>query len=237
MSLLSVVQDVCQVVGVERVTTVFGNINNQRTQQELLTHANECAQRLARDTRDWSALIKTATVTGDGVAESFALPSDFLRLLLDSNVWTSRSSFIPLVYINSYDEWLRRKASGFWDSRGAYILIGGRIYINPILAAGATATFAYLSNQIINVAATGLTDTQFTADDDTCKLDERLLKLMLIWVWKESKGSPYAEAMGTYSDALWSVAGRDQPAPILIGGRTSSSTYPVTAYPWALPTP
>jgi hypothetical protein len=43
--------------------------------------------------------------------------------------------------------------------------------------------------------------------------------------------------MGTYSDALWSVAGRDQPAPILIGGRTSSSTYPVTAYPWALPTP
>ena len=103
---------------------MFGNINNQRTQQELLTHANECAQRLARDTRDWSALIKTATVTGDGVAESFALPYDFLRLLLDSNVWTSRSSFIPLVYVNSYDEWLRRKASGFWDSRGAYILIG-----------------------------------------------------------------------------------------------------------------
>jgi hypothetical protein len=237
MSLLSVAQDVCQVVGVERVTTVFGNINNQRTQQELLTHANECAQRLARDTRDWSALVKTATVTGDGVTESFALPSDFLRLLLDSNVWTSRSTFIPLVYVNSYDEWLRRKASGFWDSRGAYILIGGRIYINPILAAGATATFAYLSNLIITVAATGLTSPQFISDDDTFLLDERLLKLMLIWVWKEAKGSPYAEAMGTYSDALWSVAGRDQPAPILIAGRPSSGAYPVTAYPWPLPTP
>ena len=33
-------------------------------------------------------------------------------------------------------------------------------------------------------------------------IDERLLKLGMIWQWKANKGSPYAEDMGTYSDAL-----------------------------------
>ena len=36
MSLLSVVQDVCEVVGVERLPTVFSNLNITRTQQEML---------------------------------------------------------------------------------------------------------------------------------------------------------------------------------------------------------
>jgi hypothetical protein len=32
-----------------------------------------------------------------------------------------------------------------------------------------------------------------------------------------NKGSPYAEPMGTYSDALANAMGHDQPAPIIIG--------------------
>jgi hypothetical protein len=57
---------------------------------------------------------------------------------------------------------------------------------------------------------------QFTNDGDVFRIDERLLKLGMIWQWKANKGSPYAEDMGTYSDALVNIAGADTPAPIIV---------------------
>jgi DNA-binding IclR family transcriptional regulator len=54
MTLLSVVKDVCAVVGVLVPTSVFSNITTNRTMQEMLALANEMAQRIAYDTRDWT---------------------------------------------------------------------------------------------------------------------------------------------------------------------------------------
>ena len=237
MSLLSVVQDVCEVVGVERLTTIFGSLNAQRTQQEMLACANEMAQQMARDTRDWSTLTGTATLIGDGVATDFAMPDDFWRMLLNGNVWSSLSALVPLRFIGSYDEWLRRSATAYWDSRGSYIILGDRMHIQPTLGAGMTATFGYISNLCIKNTAGARLD-RFMADDDSYVLDERLLKLNMIWKWKSNKGSPYAEDMGTFFDAFAMKAGHDQPAPVLIGGVPISSTVNATiAYPWPLPTP
>jgi len=75
----------------------------------------------------------------------------------------------------------------------------------------------------------------FMADGDTFLLDERLLKLGMIWQWKAQKGSPYAEDMGSYSDALANAMGRDQPAPIIIDRRPISHTMR-HSYPWPVPT-
>jgi hypothetical protein len=41
-------------VGVVNVTLVFSNITANRTMQEMLALANEMAQRIAYDTRDWT---------------------------------------------------------------------------------------------------------------------------------------------------------------------------------------
>ena len=59
MTLLSVVKDVCAVVGVTMPTVVFSNITGNRTMQEMLSLANEMAQRIAYDNRDWTTLKKT----------------------------------------------------------------------------------------------------------------------------------------------------------------------------------
>ena len=237
MSLLSVVQDVCEVVGVERLPSVFSNLNIARTQQEMLTCANEAAQSTAYDTRDWTDLIVTTTMTGDGVVTSFPLPADYHRMLVDSNVWTSLSALVPLRFINSYDQWLRRAANSYWDNRGQYIIIGGKLLIQPALANGATATFAYLSKNIINLTSGGR-GVEFTADTDSYVLAERLLKLCMIYKWKKNKGSPYAEDMGDYYDALTMKMGHDQPAPILVGSAPMSTQINATvAYPWPLPSP
>jgi len=55
------------------------------------------------------------------------------------------------------------------------------------------------------------------SDADTFVLDERLLKLGMIWQWMANKGAAYAEPMGTYSDAILMAMGKDQPAPIMYG--------------------
>jgi len=66
------------------------------------------------------------------------------------------------------------------------------------------------------------------------RLDERLLKLGMIWQWKQNKGTSYAEDMGTYTDALAVAMGHDRPAPIIVGRRPISANVR-TAYPWPTP--
>lgn len=94
------------------------------------------------------------------------------------------------------------------------------------------ATFAYLNKNCIALASGGFGDS-FMNDGDTFALDERLLKLGMIWQWKAYKGSPYAEDMANYADALAVAQGADKPAPIIIG-RTVVSASARVAYPYPI---
>ena len=71
MTLLSVVRDVCAAVGVPSRSRVFSSITGNRTMQEMVSLANEMAQRIAYDNRDWTRLKKTQTYIGDGVTTAF----------------------------------------------------------------------------------------------------------------------------------------------------------------------
>jgi hypothetical protein len=107
--------------------------------------------------------------------------------------------------------------------------------IAPAMGAGQTAYFTYLDRNCIALGSGGF-GNEFQSDNGQFRLDERLLKLGMIWQWKADKGGAYAEDMGTYQDALNSVAGRDSPAPIILGRRAMSASVSV-AYPWPVPTP
>jgi hypothetical protein len=235
MSLLSVVREVCANTGVLMPSSVFANINGNRTMQEMLAHANEIAQRITADTRNWTKLKTLATLTGDGVTTAFDLPENYLRMPFTANVWSSASTQSPLRFVPGEDDWVRRRANNDTSSYGEWTMMGGQMHIFPALAAGTTASFAYISKNSIALGGGGFSDT-FMGNDDTFIISERLLRLGMIWQWKASKGSPYAEDMGTYSDALSNASGFDSPAPIIIG-RTPISVNAQVAYPWPLPTP
>jgi hypothetical protein len=234
MTLLQVTKDVCATVGVTIPPSVFSNITGNRTMQEMLSLANEMAQRIAYDNRDWPALKKIHTITGDGVSTAFDLPADYKRMLLTSNVWRSTSTQTAMHFIPDTDEWLNRRAdNGDTDNAwGEWTMLGGQIHIFPALAADQTAYFAYLHKNCIQLASGGLGDV-FMADGDRTTLDERVLKLGMIWQWKAQKGSPYAEDLGTYGDALTNAMGHDSPGPIIVGrGRP---IYRGSSNAWAMP--
>src|SRR5580765_7185556 len=103
MTVLSVVKDVCTAAGVLVPASVFSNISANRTMQEMLSLANEMAQRIAYDNRDWTRFKTTATYIGDGVATSFSLPVNYKRMLLTANVWRSTSALFPMRFIPDFD--------------------------------------------------------------------------------------------------------------------------------------
>jgi hypothetical protein len=237
MTLLTVVQDVCANVGVTYPTSVFSNIAANRTMQEMLAMANEQAQRIAYDHRDWTKLRSMAQLNGDAVwvppqpdpaaiftgTTAFNLPANYKRMLLTSNVWLSTALHQPMRFIPDTDEWLRRRINSATGTWGEWTLLGGKMHIFPAMAAGTAARFMYLDKNCIDLASGGRSDV-FQSDSDTFTLDERLLKLSMIWNWKASKGAPYAEDMSTFADAIASVMGRDSPAPILVVGPTLRPT-------------
>jgi len=233
MTLLSVTRDVCATVGVAVPQSVFSGITGNRTMQEMLSLANEMAQRIAYDTREWTKLKSTVTFTGDGVATSFALPANYKRMLLTSNVWRSSSTTGPMAFIADTDEWLNRRSRNEYTSTGEWTLLGDDIHIFPVMSVDETAWLVYLDRNCITLNGGGYGDA-FMNDLDTFRLDERLLKLGMIWQWKAQKGSPYAEDMGTYGDALTYAMGADKPAPIIVGRLPISAAMNGT-YPWATP--
>jgi hypothetical protein len=213
MSLLTVVQDVCEVVGVAQPGTVFGAINTDRTMQEMVRCANEMAQRIAGDTREWAEMQAIGVFTGPG--DAFTPPADFKRMLLTTEIWKSVQTQYPMLYISDLNEWLQRRARNYSDSRGEWINYAGKVRFAPGLNAGETATFAYLTKNCILLDGGGVGEA-FQSDNDRYLLDERLLKLGMIALWKQNKGSPYAEDMGTFSDALAMAFGSNKPAPTLV---------------------
>ena len=234
MTLLTVVKDVCSVVGVIQPSSVFTNITGTRTMQEMLSLANEMAQRIAYDTRDWTKLKKTNLFTGDGVKGAFDLPANYKRMLLTANVWRSTTALQPMIFVPDTDEWIQRRALNRFSAWGEWTIIGGQMLIWPVMAVGVTATFAYLDKNCVALKSGGFGDS-FTDDGDSFALDERLLKLGMIWQWKAQKGTAYAEDMGTYGDALQTAMGKDSPSPIIIDRGPASKTVNV-AYPWPVPT-
>jgi len=244
MTLLTVVRDVCAAVGVVMPTSVFSNITANRTMQEMLALANEMAQRIAYDNRDWTKLKATCTLAGDGAfvppypippatkppdtvhvwtgTSAFDLPANYKRMLLTSNVWKTSSQYQPMRFIPDTDMWLTRRVNSATGSWGEWTLIGGQIHIFPIMAVNDSAYFTYLDKNGIDLLSGGHGD-EFTNDGDKFTLDERLLKLGMIWQWKAQKGTPYQEDLGTYEDAKTSIMGRDSPSPILAGHPTPRS--------------
>lgn len=237
MSLLTVVQDVCAVVGVDRPASVFANILNTRTMQEMLALANEMAQRIAYDTREWGALKRFASYPGTAANNSepqqseFVLPTDFKRLLLTSNLYRKSMPNLPLRFVSDQDEWLRRRGWGYSDYRGEWTILGNSyIAVAPQLPTTDTLSHIYLIKNCIKPTGGGENDV-FIHDDDSFALNERLLKLGMIWQWKANKGSPYAEDLSNYETALAVEAGHDVPAPIIVD-RLPISWSANVAYPW-----
>ncbi|MEM6833289.1 MAG: hypothetical protein AAF562_06660 [Pseudomonadota bacterium] len=226
-TILQIAQDAAPRLGLASPDALFGSTD--RTSIELRAVVNEVAERIA-DAHDWEVLTEEETNTGDGTTEGFDLPSNYVRMPKDAQVWSTRWQR-PMLQISS-DDWLRLDIRQYDLVIGTYIIRGGQIRFRPVLASGELAKWNYVSNLQVS-PSTGNNKERFTDDTDTFRLDDRVLETTLIWEWRHRKGLPYAEDMKTAEIALARAISDDKGARIV----TQSSRRNVRAkiaYPWQI---
>ena len=227
MTTLSVIQDACTSgIALDKPSAVFGSATREHI--ELASLINEAGYMIAA-AHEWQTLNKIATITGDGSDETFALPTDFDRMLEKSQLWSS-SLETPLTPISDRDEWLGLDVQSFDFVINAWIIYGNQIHIKPALASGVTVKYFYQSHHWAQTSALVNVD-EFSADTDTFRLNNRLLKLALVYKWREMKGLPYAENMADYQDLLAKLINRDKGSRIFRIGKAVMPRDAVFAYP------
>jgi len=201
LSVLTAVQQASTVIGITVPSVVFSS--TERTMVEMQALVNSCARQILEE-YDWSRLKKIATVTGDGVDTAFPLPADYDRMVKDANLWGTSFTYYPSQQLADANQWLELLSYEIqpWEPR--WSLFGGNLNIVPALGNTLELKFFYISNWIANGS-----QSEFTNDTDTFTLDERLLRLSIIWNWKKNKGVDYTADLAEYEEALGKATFKD----------------------------
>lgn len=213
MSVLDVCIAVAREVGIAVPSSIFGA--SGRTEANLGNRANDAYRRICFQSHEWKDLIATATITGDGSTTAWPLStvaSDYRRMLKDTQMHPSDRPYSTLQWVPRYNTWLMYEVQAFSPVTGFWNLSGGNINIKPALDTGVTVKFGYISNLI----ADGGTKTAFDADDDEIDIgDEDLLRLGMVWKWRERRGMPYADDLADYTEWLSQWISDDRGSSIL----------------------
>jgi hypothetical protein len=229
MTVLAVVQQACvESLGLKMPDGLFSG-DDSRELVELQNIVQNASKEICRE-YDWQALKRKETITGDGSADSYNLPTNYLRMVLDAKLWSSRLS-APLRHIVSSDEWLGLETQGDLPTFGAWHVYNETINFIPAPASGETIKYFYIDNRRV-IDRLGTQKINFDEDEDTFQLDEYLLKLCLIWKWKEYKGLAYAEAQATYARELERQIARDGGGKKIIVGTVRMPGGYDTSYPY-----
>lgn len=236
MTVLTAIAQACSVMGLTVPLMVYGSTD--REQIELQDVANEVNEGLVR-AYDWQALKKVATITGDGTTKDFTILTsapDYRRMTQKATLWIKSRPFYPYEHIVDSDLWLGIVTSNLITTLGQWTIYSDQIHIMPALANADTAKFFYISANAVTPIS-GAAKPRFTLDTDTFFLDERILRLGIIWQWKANKGLPYAEDMATYEIALQTAIAKDKGSKIItVGKQRYSGLSSEAAWPGKLGT-
>jgi len=206
---LAIVQDAATKLGLAQPSVLFGSTD--RSAIELREALIEAADKI-KHAHDWQILRTLQTHIGDGSTTDFSLPPDYLRMPKDADVWSTKWDR-ELAHI-SPEDWLSLDVREYDIVTGTWTIYGGDMVFKPALAADEEAKFWYISDKAC-AANDSTRKERFTADDDTFVLDDRVLELMLVWVFRTQKGLDYSEDMQNAEIALSRAIERDKGARIL----------------------
>lgn len=197
MSLLTIAQRAANKIGVPRITSVVGSTDP--VARLMLECANEEGADLATEWQ-WQKLRTTREFVATATTiQAGALPADFDRMVPDTfyNHATGRFVVGPI----GSARWQAHMASVATIVYDAYRINGGNIEMIPTPVAGTTYAFEYVGLNWVQDQAGVNRYSEWQADTDTALLSEDLIRLGVVWRFKQSRGLDYAEDMRTYERA------------------------------------
>lgn len=228
MTLLSIISDVADEVGLPRPASVIGSTDG------AVQKMTRMSTRTARDLvsrMPWRQLRKEITfAAAAGETQAGVLPAD-LESVIAETLWdrTNRrliAGAVPAVQWQSMKATL--PAGGFdrW-----FTLRGDSILIYPGMAGGESCAFEYVSRNWC-ASAGGTAQSAWAADTDVALLDEELITLGTVAAYLRSEGQPWEAARADFEAYLTGLAAADMPrsgtasAGDIFGGVRASSGAP-----------
>lgn len=212
MAFLAVAQSAALRLLGKKPVTFFSSQN--KFEMEIIDLANEVVSDMVKYA-DWRRLITLRQMAGDGVTFGFDLPSDYDRMPINADV--SRANWYTWGYVDapSLNMWMDLVNGLATPNPGYWIILGGQVQFRPAVEAGTTAQFYYVSKNAV-LSQDGVTPKPaFTKDDDQFLLDERVLKLGIIYKWRQQKRLEYSQDFAEYEQALMQASSHDKGARVI----------------------
>jgi hypothetical protein len=221
MTLLTLLQTTADELGLTRPTAVVSSTDVQVRQ--LLALLNRTGETLMTEF-PWQRLIKEHTFATVSGTATYALPSDFDRLINQSEY--DRSNHWELAGPVSPQGWQYLKGGLVSTGpRSRFRIWGNLIYIDPTPTAANTCAFEYVSNKWVLASDGSTYKTSFTADDDTALFKDRLLVLGTKLRFFEIKGLDTTTLARDFTREVMNSQAQDQGAPTLSLARRSRSIF------------
>lgn len=204
-TILEIIQDVSDRIGLPQPSTVVGNADP--LVRNMLAMANQEGKELVRR-HNWQNLQLEKTWTAvAGETQTSALPDDFDRFI--EGTFYNRTLARPVTGPLTPQEWADYKGRLSTWAFESFRLRGNDILILPAPAGGDSMAFEYISTYWVgSTAATG-ERTAFANDSDEPLLDDELIRLGTTWRYLRSRGLDYSEPFNQYELALAAITGRD----------------------------
>lgn len=225
MTCLSIIQDVCNRIGLAQPGAIAGNTDRQIVQ--MLALLNEEGEKLSTGSSvglsyDWTAtqIITTFVSTGVELQGALSTIAPGFKYWINETFW-DRTLQRPIFGALSPSEWELLKSSTLTGPFPQFRIIAGNIRCIPAPTAGDTLAFEYASSYWAQSSGNVL-QARFLTDTDTALLDETLLTQGLKWRWKKEHGLDYAEDFRDYATMVTNGMARDgAKARLNLGGQPS----------------
>lgn len=227
MTVLSAMQSAAVRLIGQRPDSFFGAAPNAVFQMEIADLVSEVAADVMKS-HDWQALTKVHTVAGDGTATAFALPVDYDRMLVKTDLQDPVNWAWGYRRAGDLNEFLAVEARGFVSGAGIWLVYGDEMRFSP--APGGNAQFPYISRNVAKGSGTMAGKPAFDADTDVSVLPERLLTLGLIWRWRENKKMDFTGDQEAFTKAIGEHAAKDGGSRL--HARNSRRSFPGTYPAW-----
>ena len=212
MNLLQIVQQAMQELGLASPNAVASSSDTTVLQFKALL--NGLGQDLVK-AHDWQVLQKEHTFNTASGTASYALPSDFDRIL-DSTQW-DRANAWPMSGPKTPQQWQEYK-SGIVTSAGIhkrFRIKGNLFYIDPTPTATEASVFEYIQDTWATDVLGTTYKTTMDTDTDIPLLDDRLLVKGLKYYFYDAKGFDSASLYDAFNKMYSAVTGHDGGAPVL----------------------
>lgn len=225
-SLLQLIQDITDETGMPRPSSVIGS--NDQTIRTLLATAQSVAEGMLR--YPWQQRKKRGTFTSVATESQGSLSTVFgseFKALLPGTFWNDDLR-LPIFGPVGDPSWQILKNFLTGGPTYQYKIFDNTVRILPVLPAGNTLSFMYMSKYTIEDSG-GTGKSRWTANTDVPRFPDEVFKSQFKWRWMRARNEPWAALYEEAQGVLAAAVNDDGAMPIL---HLDSPTQTLTPGVW-----